>query len=267
MRYGILSDIHANRFALRSAIDALRAEGVDQWLCVGDIVGWGPHPNECVEIVAELEAVTVTGNHELMALDVLTEERCGRMARESTRWTRAEIRADARTHLGRLPVEVTLGDLFMTHASLEGPLPYVRSAGQAKEQLRRVADEKPGTEVLVLGHTHQQMVCSATGELSSLAAGRTLRLPDGGPVLLNPGAVGQSRDRESTPRARCMLYDSDRREVLPLALPYDHAACRTALRERGLRSDAVHQRAGVIPMIRRRSRSAWRDLRRAASNP
>src|SRR3954468_2989878 len=64
MRIGLLSDVHANLFALRSAISRLRAEGVDAWVCAGDLVGYGPHPNECVETIAELGATCVVGNHD-----------------------------------------------------------------------------------------------------------------------------------------------------------------------------------------------------------
>ena len=77
MRIGLLSDVHANLFALRSAISRLRAEGVDAWVCAGDLVGYGPHPNECVETIAELGATCVVGNHELMMLDELPDTRAG----------------------------------------------------------------------------------------------------------------------------------------------------------------------------------------------
>ena len=64
MRVGLLSDVHANLFALRTAITRLRAEGVDAWVCAGDLVGYGRHPNECVETIAELKPTCVAGNHD-----------------------------------------------------------------------------------------------------------------------------------------------------------------------------------------------------------
>jgi predicted phosphodiesterase len=103
MRIGLLSDVHANLFALRSAISRLRAEGVDAWVCAGDLVGYGPHPNECVETIAELGATCVVGNHELMMLDELPDTRAGWLARRSIVWTREVVRSDVRSYLAALP--------------------------------------------------------------------------------------------------------------------------------------------------------------------
>src|SRR5918998_2595611 len=87
MRIGLLSDVHANLFALRAAITRLRGEGVDAWVCAGDLVGYGPHPNECVETIAELDPTCVAGNHELMLLDALPAKRAGWLARPAIAWS------------------------------------------------------------------------------------------------------------------------------------------------------------------------------------
>ena len=92
MRYGVLADIHGNLHALRAALGALGREGVDRYLIAGDLVGYGPNPNECVELVAGLDAVCVAGNHDLIALDRLSDERCPELARQSLRWTRTRPR-------------------------------------------------------------------------------------------------------------------------------------------------------------------------------
>src|SRR6266545_3183101 len=84
MRYGVLSDVHGNAFALRAAVDRLTRVGVDGWLCAGDLVGYGPQPNECVALLAELGAIGVAGNHELLVLGRLPLDRAGRLARDTT---------------------------------------------------------------------------------------------------------------------------------------------------------------------------------------
>src|SRR4051812_21196677 len=104
MRIGLLSDVHANLFALQAAIARLRAEGVDAWVCAGDLVGYGPHPNECVETGAELEPPCVAGTHELMPLESLPVTRAGWLARRTIAWTRGAVRPDVRSYLAALPL-------------------------------------------------------------------------------------------------------------------------------------------------------------------
>ena len=88
MRFAILSDIHGNLPALEAALELFARAGVDRYLCAGDLVGYGPFPNECVERIAELGAVCVAGNHDLIALGRLSDDRCIPLARNSLRWTR-----------------------------------------------------------------------------------------------------------------------------------------------------------------------------------
>jgi predicted phosphodiesterase len=262
VRYGVLADVHGNLFALRAAVRRLREEGVDGWLCAGDLVGYGPYPSECVEVVAELGARCVAGNHELLVLGELPEGRAGRLARETTAWTRGALREDCRSFLARLPLVVTTEDLVMTHGSLASPEEYVQHEAQAADQLRRLAAEHPRAGLLVLGHTHRPWVYSqARGTLARDGPGR-LALPGPDRFLLNPGSVGQSRQREREPPARCMLVDTERREVRLHHVPYDVAASRRALRRHGLPRDGVHVRPGPLATLERRSRNL---LRRSAA--
>src|SRR5690242_4343316 len=155
MRYGVLSDVHGNVFALRAAIDGLTAAGVDAWLCAGDIVGYGPCPNECVELLAELGAHCVAGNHELLALGTLSLQHSGRLAKETTRWTSEALRDDCRAYLAALPATLGLPGVYMAHASLHDVETYITVPTQAAEQLRELEQIDPLARALVVGHTHQ----------------------------------------------------------------------------------------------------------------
>src|SRR4051794_13573121 len=115
MRIGLVSDVHANLFALRAAIARLRADGVDAWVCAGDLVGYGPHPDECVETVAALGPTCGAGNHELMVLGELPDTQAGRLARESIAWTRPVVRDDARAYLSALPRTADPAGMLVAH--------------------------------------------------------------------------------------------------------------------------------------------------------
>src|SRR6266545_1101727 len=151
MRYGVLSDVHGNAFALRAAVDRLTRVGVDGWLCAGDLVGYGPQPNECVALLAELGAIGVAGNHELLVLGRLPLDRAGRLARETTPWTRAALRADSRAYLAGLPLTVRLGELVMAHGSLDDPQRYVTAPDQARRELAALHRTDPAAPVRVAG--------------------------------------------------------------------------------------------------------------------
>ena len=255
VRYGVLADVHANLFALRAAIERLKREGVDTWLCAGDLIGYGPQPNECVEALAELEALCVAGNHELILLGRLPEQRSGRLARQTIAWTRGVLRDDCRSFLERLPTVATVPSLVVAHGSLDDPEEYVLRDAQAARQLRRLELEHPKASMLVLGHTHRPWIYHQRDGAARPAGAHALPV---GRVLLNPGSVGQSRQSERTPRARFMLLDVERRQARQLAVPYDVAACRRVLRQQALPSDAIHLRPGRLARVRRRTRGLLR---------
>jgi predicted phosphodiesterase len=256
MRIGLLSDVHANLFALRSAISRLRAEGVDAWVCAGDLVGYGPHPNECVETIAELGATCVVGNHELMMLDELPDTRAGRLARRSIVWTREVVRSDVRSYLAALPRTADPTGMFVAHGSPGDPEEYVRTDERAAELLGSV----PAERLLVLGHTHRPWLYATSrgtlypGGAPGAPGTAALPLASDARYLVNPGAVGQSRQPEAVPKARFALVDLDRPQVRFFAEPYDVEATRAALRTRGLPRDAVHIRPGRMATTTRRAR-------------
>jgi predicted phosphodiesterase len=247
MRYGVISDVHANLHALDAALAFLAAQGVDEYLCAGDLVGYGPLPNESVRRVLGLPGRCIAGNHELIVLGRLTDERCQAPARASLRWTRRAIDDQTRGLLARLPLSERLHDIALHHGSVADPQEYVLTERQALACLDDLERREPGAELLILGHTHRPMAVSR--RRGSLLRGGTGAVPlePGDPVVLNPGAVGQSRSRDA--RARCMVLDTAARVATFHALTYDEGACRRALLDRGLPPESCH-----LP------RSRWGDV-------
>jgi predicted phosphodiesterase len=254
MRYGVAGDVHGNLNALRTVLEALRAAGAERILCPGDVVGYGPRPDECVELLVESEALAVAGNHDLMAIGRLPIERTHGIVRTTIEWTRDAISDSTRTWLAALPLELRTDEgLVMTHAALGDPTRYVRDRPAAMAQLAELNERDPEACALLIGHTHQPMAHSARGEqrpASGIPAGGGLALdPAAGPWLLNAGSVGQARERD--PVARALVID--------LELAYDVRATKRELRAAGLPPEAAHLAPSGLRRVRRRVRAALRD--------
>lgn len=225
MRLGLISDIHANLPALDTALEELGS--VDRYACPGDIVGYGPHPNECIERVRALDAVTVAGNHELIVLGELPEEGIHPWAVQTLRWTRKELTAENRDWIAALPHTTAVEPgITMAHGSLDDPRTYVKTTALARDELERL---DPG-EILILGHTHRQMRVEADGRL-----------------LVNPGAVGQTRERQV--RAAAAMLDTEAREIAFVTVPYDTAATDAALAAAGLPARTYQMRPSLAKRL------------------
>jgi predicted phosphodiesterase len=254
VRYGVIADVHANLPALEVVLSELSRMRVDAYACAGDLVGYGPQPNECVEVIRELGAPCVAGNHDLIALGELSEDRCERLARKSLRWTREVLDPRARDFLSQLPPQLELpGGVVVTHGSLDDPQEYVLRTEQAATQLVRLAERYPATRILIVGHTHRAFAYGGTNAQTRLRSSRSVNLDGTGPWLLNPGAVGQSREPRN--RARFMVLDLELQEATFHAVRYDVRRSRALLRRERLSTRSVHLppwrlKAVLRPMIR-----------------
>jgi len=258
MRYGILADIHANLPALEAAVGVLQRRGVDRFLVAGDLVGYGPFPNECIALVRELDATCIAGNHDLIALGHLSDARCIPLARDTLTWTRAVLRDDAIDYLAKLPRTVLVdGRIVVAHGSLDDPRDYVTRPKDARRELDWMHETWPGAQILVLGHTHRVRVWDYSGARRRKFR-RTMPIPPES-LLLNPGAVGQSRGLR--PLAHCVLLDFDAGEASFYAMNYALATCKRALAQANLPPDACHLRPSLQRRLRRIMRRNVRRFR------
>ena len=244
-RVGVIADVHGNLPALEVALGELEREGVDRIVCAGDLVGYGPWPNECVARVRESGAATVAGNHDLMAIDRLADAHAGALARETIAWTRGVLSPDARVYLESLPAALTETQLITAHGSLGDPTVYV-FPDRAADELAHV----PAGSLLVLGHTHTPL---AYGERrGALLDGRAgeVAIEPGERLLVNPGSVGQPREWRAL--VRFAVLDLAAGAVRFRALRYDDRSVRRALADAGLPPDACHRRPPLRDAIRRR---------------
>jgi predicted phosphodiesterase len=248
VRIGLLADVHANLPALEAVLDALGEADVDAYACAGDLVGFGPHPNDCVARIAALPRCrVVAGHHDLAAIGRLTAGGDGALERETTAWTREHLAPEAAAVLEQLPrLARSMGGVVVAHGTLQDVAAHVPEAERARTQLAAARELVPGATVLVVGHTHQPLaVGEQRGVLLRESCGRVEQRYDEA-LVVNPGSVGQSHTRD--PRARFAVLDTRERFVEFDAVEYDLAAVRRDLRRAGLAASSCNPRHGPLPM-------------------
>jgi diadenosine tetraphosphatase ApaH/serine/threonine PP2A family protein phosphatase len=234
MRIGILGDIHANLEALTAVVAAMRNDGVDTWVQVGDIVGYGPEPSACIDLVRELGCLTCLGNHDAAALGLLDIAYFNNFARQAMVWTRAHLRASDFEFLRNLPLVIQRDEFTVVHGSLHLPeqYGYVISSVEAREAL-----DQQQTRLCFVGHSHAPAVyMRRTPNAAELVVCPQSEIEisyrDHERVLVNVGSVGQPRDED--PRAAYGLVDTEQQIVHVRRVPYDIAAVQAKIRSVGL---------------------------------
>ena len=227
MRVAIASDIHGNRHAFDAVIAAAEEAGAEELWCLGDLVGYGGSPDECVQLAAEHCTVCLAGNHDLAVVDVLSLEDFSRGAALAAQWTKETISATTREFLLSLEPQGTAEEVGLFHASPRDPIwEYVLSGLTAELCL----DASP-YRVSFIGHSHVALSFSrAEGEP---ATGSTRRDGDvldlsTGEWLINPGSVGQPRDGDW--RAAWLLLDTGSWSAEWHRAEYDLQGAQAAIR-------------------------------------
>ncbi len=234
MRALVVSDIHGNLHALRAVLGA--AGSFDELWNLGDTVGYGAHPNEVIETLRAGAKVNVRGNHDRACAGLSDTHSFNPVAAQAAAWTEAHLTAENLAWLKAMPKGPVPAGGYATcaHGSPLHEDHYILSMRDAWTPLQRMA-----TALTFFGHTHVQgafaqqgaeweevhPACDEDGECS-LALGPEAR------YLINPGSVGQPRDRD--PRAAFALYDSETGCVTFRRVPYDIPAAQRAIRAAGL---------------------------------
>ena len=235
MRFLILSDIHANLTGLQAALTA--AEGRwDRVLCLGDVVGYGPDPNEAMDLVRSLNPVIIRGNHDKAACGLTDASDFNPVARIAAEWTTAQLRPENLQLLRDLPMgPVVVSELAIVHGAVADEDEYVFAPAPALDGLMY----SPAA-ITFFGHTHFQGGFSYRGtqlEIIQLkppmgANFSALQLEADTRYLLNPGSIGQPRDGD--PRAAFAIADLDHRVIEFWRVPYDIASVQARMRSANL---------------------------------
>ncbi|HEX2643571.1 MAG TPA: metallophosphoesterase family protein [Thermoanaerobaculia bacterium] len=235
MRYLILSDMHGNWDAFEAVLRKARRKRFEAVLVLGDLVGYGAAPNQVVEAVRSLSSrvFTVRGNHDKVVAGIDSGENFNQAALTAARWTTARLTASNRRFVRDLPegpLQVEPG-IAICHGSPIDEDMYVFSDMDAYEIFSGF-----NMPVTFFGHTHIPSLFALEGRHLGLMAlrgngGRIVLHPEGR-YLLNPGSIGQPRDRD--PRASFMTYDSQRRIVRWYRVPYPIERAQERIRRAGL---------------------------------
>lgn len=207
MRYAVFGDIHGNYDALEAAMSQIERAGVDEMLCLGDIVGYGAEPDRCVGKVRELGCLCLAGNHDHAACEKLDVEFFNVHARRAALWTREHLAGEHKEWLSSLGFVEHPGEFALAHGSLYAPelFNYIQTIFDA--ELSFDALDKP---LLFYGHTHVPVAFFDTDPMT-YSMDSLIHLDPDVKTLVNIGSVGQPRDEN--PRACWVLYDSEARTV------------------------------------------------------
>ena len=240
MRVAVVSDIHANLHALEAVLAAIDADPVDELWCLGDLVGYGPKPNECCAIAQARADVCLCGNHDLAVRGTIDLAEFSGDAGTAAAWTREVLSDDARAFLDGLEPAGKAPGVALFHGSARDPVwEYVLSDEAAITTL--MLTEEP---LVLVGHSHAALQISLRDQVleGGLAPdGTDLELSDGR-WLLNPGSVGQPRDGD--PHAAYLLLDTDAQRASFRRAAYDIELTQSEMREAGM-PDALLERLAL----------------------
>ncbi len=228
MRYAIISDIHSNTAALSACLED--AGEIDALWCLGDIVGYGPEPNECVRMVRELAAHTVLGNHDAAAIGKEDLSLFSAPARKSGLWTRGRLDEDVAEFLAGLPLVVSEQDALLVHATPANPARWHYLFSVTFAQFEFAAFEE---DLCFVGHSHVPAIyesCPPSIQVFSSNGPQAIR--SGCRYIVNVGSVGQPRDGD--PRASYALYDRAAGSVEIRRVGYDIARTQRMILDAGL---------------------------------
>ena len=239
MRILLISDIHSNLIALDTVIKD--AGDFEQIWCLGDVVGYGPEPNECINRLREYDLICLAGNHDLAVVDEIGLKDFSRDAQVSLLWTRQFLTPANHDWLKSLPTTtLVLHDLTVVHASPRDPVwEYLNDREVAKNNLDLVT-----TSICLNGHTHIPVIFRKPWDglkvlQEPLPANVPIRLITYDRMFINPGSVGQPRDED--PRAAYAIIDLEAMTLTHRRVIYDVSATQKLIKQAKLPSSLLRR--------------------------
>jgi len=230
MRYAVISDIHSNLEALQVVIDDIKKENVDKVICCGDIIGYGPNPKECIELISSMKnAEIIMGNHDAAVADKIDTSDFNENAKKAIEINRSLLVDRELAYLSALKYEHREAGILFVHGSPRDPvMEYLSTLTKLRENIAVMKER-----ICVVGHTHVPMVFSmdeaGKEEILDIEKENTFVLKDENRYIINAGSVGQPRDSDNR---SCFIYlDTDKKTVSFRRLKYDIEKVQEKMKE------------------------------------
>ena len=237
MRHAIVADIHSNLAAFQTVLEDLEKRGgAEEIWCLGDVVGYGPDPKECIELLRQYRHLCIAGNHDLAAIGKLDTAYFNPEAAAATHWTAEQLSPEDVDYLQNLPFTLKQGDFTLVHGSPREPIwEYVLSMQTANINFQHF-----DTKFCLVGHSHVPLIF----DLDQNGASLLHQLPDElslkkeeKRLIINCGGVGQPRDGD--PRTSYAIFDDDQGILYHYRIEYDISATQQKMKRVGLPSRLI----------------------------
>lgn len=233
MRYVLISDVHGNLEALQAVLSYVEKLAPYQLYCLGDVVGYGADPAECLNILREDANLILAGNHDLAAAGVISLDDFNPMARAAVEWTRRALDDEELSTLSNLPLVYIDGDYYFTHASPIEPMAfhYIRTLEDVSSVLASI-----GQRFCFVGHTHLPVLVRMDEKRGRMevVSEKSVRIERGYRYFVNVGSAGQPRD--NNPDACVVVLDEEAGTLEFLRVAYDISSCQNKILSEGLPS-------------------------------
>jgi predicted phosphodiesterase len=231
-RVGIISDLHANFEALKVVYEWFGKEQIDHVVCLGDIIGYNANPSEVTYLTSTRTKFSLKGNHERYVLGMeakgVKEEKL-----EVIRWTREQLTPQYVEWLGTLPDQHLYEDrMLLVHGSPRDPDEYLLNNDAISKSFKYLKDNYPGIQLCFFGHSHFPMIIGNNKVESNFHETKTIPLVRDKTYMINPGSVGQPRDRCA--KTSFGVIDLKKWTFTLVRLDYDHEATAQKIRDAGL---------------------------------
>jgi predicted phosphodiesterase len=228
MRFAVIADIHANLEALQTVLQDTREQGCTHYVCLGDVVGYGANPKECLDIIREMDIPCVKGNHDEYCSTDEALEGFNPHAAEAVHWTRKQITEEDKQWLRDLKYVRMVTGFTLVHSTLDAPhrWQYVFDKLAAATSFTY-----QNTQVCFFGHTHVPVAFMRDSVVRGGTYSR-FKVDPAKKYFVNVGAVGQPRD--NNPKAAYVVFDMDEGTIELRRLDYDIAGAQQKIRQAGL---------------------------------
>ncbi|MCX7821077.1 MAG: metallophosphatase family protein [Brevinematales bacterium] len=227
MKIIVLSDIHSNLEALKSILNDISKISFDLIISLGDIIGYGPDPEKCIKIIQKEGIISIKGNHERMLLKAEDRVFANDIARKAIEWTEENISTNSKIFIESLPDRYNYGEFLFVHGSPLDHDEYILRRNTAIKSIQKIREE--GINFCFFGHTHIPGIFYEDG---GFYYNDNIYLDKDKYYLINPGSVGQPRDRN--PKTSYLIFETEEKILTFKRIEYNISRTAEKIEEAGL---------------------------------